>query len=377
MPFESGKAKLGLSDLDREELESIVRARSGRAHRIERAKMLLAFANGETISAIARKLETNRRKVGRCVDKALQLGVAAALEDLPGRGLKPAIPEEARMWVRSLACVKPKELGYAEELWTTTLLSRHARGHCAEAGHPSLRRLGRGTVSKILAAGGLRPHKVRYHVEKRDPEFDRKMVEVLGIYQEVRMARDEGAESDLTAYLSYDEKPGMQAIQSTGKELPPVAGRHASWTRDHEYVRHGTLTLLAGVDLLTGHVHGLVAERHRSAEFVEFLRLVDGHYPRHARIRMILDNHSAHISRETRDYLATVPNRFEFVFTPKHGSWLNLIESFFAKMAKQFLRGIRVSSRDELKARIEKYLAQINETPELFRWKYKTLAPAD
>ena len=120
-------------------------------------------------------------------------------------------------------------------------------------------------------------------------------------------------------------------------------------------------------------LHGL--ERgggpHRSAEFIEFLELADAHYPAGARIRLVLDNHSAHISKQTRAFLKTLPNRFEFTFTPKHGSWLNLIESFFGKMAKTVLRGIRVDSSDELKRRIELYLKEVNETPVVFRWKYK------
>src|SRR5260370_9445501 len=89
--------------------------------------------------------------------------------------------------------------------------------------------------------------------------------------------------------------------------------------------------------------------------------MADAHYPAGARIRVVLDNHSAHISKETRTFLATLPNRFEFTFTPKHGSWLNLIESFFGKMAKTLLRGIRVASADQLKARIELYLKEVNE----------------
>ena len=90
--------------------------------------------------------------------------------------------------------------------------------------------------------------------------------------------------------LSYDEKPHIQAVGGTGHDRAPVPGKHSSWLRDYEYVRHGTVSLLAGIDLLTGHVHGLVAERHRSREFIEFLRQVDQYYPAHTRIRLILDN---------------------------------------------------------------------------------------
>ena len=171
--------------------------------------------------------------------------------------------------------------------------------------------------------------------------------------------------------LSYDEKPGIQAIGNTAPDLPPVPGRHARLGRDPEYQRYGTVSLLAGIDLLKGEVLGLVRDRHRSTEFIEFLQLADRHYPPGLRIRVVLDNHSAHISKQTRAYLAGVPNRFEFIFTPKHGSWLNLIESFFGKLARTLLRGIRVSSKAELKARIELYLKEVNEEPVVFRWKYE------
>jgi transposase len=298
--------------------------------------------------------------------------VAQALVDLPGRGRRPAMTAEARAWVVSLACQKPKELGYAQELWTTRLLAQHVRSHCQTAGHPSLAKLGRGTVSKLLTANQIQPHKIQYYLERRDPEFDAKMVQVLHVYKQVEIWRQKGATpADLIAVLSYDEKPGIQAIENTAPDLPPVPGKHSTLGRDHEYIRHGTLSLLAGIDLLSGEVLGLVRKRHRSAEFIEFLKLADTHYPAGARIRIVLDNHSAHISKETRAFLATLPSRFEFTFTPKHGSWLNLIESFFGKLARTLLRGIRVASADELQSRIELYLQEINETPVVFRWKYK------
>ncbi len=131
------------------------------------------------------------------------------------------------------------------------------------------------------------------------------------------------------------------------------------------------MSLLAGIELLSGEVLGLVRDRHRSAEFIEFLQLADQHYTAGFRIRIVLDNHSAHLSKQTRAYLASVPNRFEFIFTPKHGSWLNLVESFFGKLARTLLRGIRVSSKAELKTRIELYLKEVNEEPVVFKWKYK------
>ena len=372
MPFVSRRAGLKLSDKETEMLTALSQSRSEPAGRVQRASILLHYYSGDTVSEIARSLGTNRPRVERCVSKALELGVTQALADLPGRGRRKVMTAEARAWVTALACQKPKDLGYAQELWTTRLLAKHVQKHCEAAGHPSLTKLGRGTVSKILTANQVQPHKIQYYLERRDPEFDAQMVQVLHVYKEVEIWRETGARPpDLVAVISYDEKPGIQAIENTAPDLPPVPGKHSALGRDHEYIRHGTLSLLAGIDLLSGEVLGLVRKRHRSAEFIEFLKMADAHYPTGARIRIVLDNHSAHISKETRRFLATLPNRFEFTFTPKHGSWLNLIESFFGKMAKTLLRGIRVASADELKARIELYLKEVNETPVVFRWKYK------
>lgn len=371
MPFQSVKPRLKLTASQREELDRIARSRTASKQRVERAKILLLYTDGESVSAIAQKLRTTRPRVYRCIDKALEVGVLAALSDLPGRGKKAEITPEAKTWLLSLACQKPSEWGYSQELWTTRLLAQHSRQHCESAGHPSLNNIGRGTVSKLLTRARVKPHKVRYYVERRDPEFEAKMAQVLCVYKEVELLKRTGEKADqMVAILSYDEKPGIQALENCGLEKPPVPGKHPSWLRDYEYVRHGTMSLLAGIDLLNGHVHGLVTERHRSREFIEFLRRVDGHYPTGVKIRLVLDNHSAHISKETRAYLAGRPNRFEFIFTPKHGSWLNLVESFFAKVAKTLLRGMVVSSKAELKQRIEKYLDEVNESPVIFRWKY-------
>jgi transposase len=361
-----------LTDTVRRKLESVGAAvRTESQGRIERSRILLGYADGESVSSLARRFQTDRPKIERCVDKALRIGPMAALDDLPRPGKPAEITPEARAWVVALACQKPKELGYSYELWTTRLLAQHVREHCEAAGHPSLASLVRGTVSKILRQSKTRPHKITYYVQRRDPEFDAKMAQVLYVYKEVEMLRERGHENaGMVAYLSYDEKPGIQAIGNTSPDLMPEPGEHPSVSRDYEYVRHGTVSLLAGIDLLNGKVHGIVRDRHRSAEFVEFLKVVDSRYPAGTSIRIVLDNHSAHISKETQVYLKSVPNRFDFTFTPKHGSWLNLVESFFGKMARTMLRGIRVASKAELVSRIEQYLDEINRMPVIFRWKY-------
>jgi len=371
VPFVSKRPKLRLTEEEMTWLQHLSQSRSEAAGEVQRAEILLRYHGGETVSRIAAALGTNRPRVERCLAKALELGARGALQDVPGRGRRPTLTAEARAWVVALACQKPRELGYAQELWTTGLLAQHVRKKAVVAGHASLRHLARGTVSKILRAQPVQPHKIEYYLERRDAEFEMKMKQVLHVYRQVELWHQAGAPEELTAVLSYDEKPGIQALENTAPDLPPVPGRHATVGRDHEYVRHGTLSLLAGIDLWNGEVLGLVRERHRSVEFIEFLRLLDARYPAEARIRLVLDNHSAHISRETRSFLGTRPNRFEFTFTPTHGSWLNLIESFFGKMARTLLRGIRVKSKDELKARIEMYLREVNQEPVVFRWKYK------
>jgi len=369
MPFISQRPKLELSAKEIEDLTKISRSRTESYSRIERARMILCYFEGETISAIAKKMKTNRPKVERTIDRALQVGVLPSLDDLPRTGKPATITPEAKAWVLSIACQKPKDMGYASETWTMASLAKHIRDYCNDAGHPSLSKIGRGTVSKLLSKAEVRPHKIAYYVQRRDPEFDAKMVQVLHVYKEVELLKD--SQQQTIAILSYDEKPSIQAIKNTSPDLPPVPGQHQCISRDYEYQRLGTVSLLASIDLLNGQIHGQAQDRHRSKEFIEHLQDLDTIYPKHVKIKMILDNHSSHISKETKQYLKTVPNRFEFIFTPTHGSWLNIIETFFSKMSRSFLRGIRVDSTSELRKRIEKYLEEINEMPVIFRWKYK------
>jgi transposase len=371
MPFVSSRPRLHLSNDDRKDLERIRKSRTEPKHKIDRATILLLYADQITVSEIARRLNTNRPKVERTIDKALEFGALTSLVDLPRVGSPGKITSEAKAWLISLACQKPKDIGLASEFWTMNELARYAREHCKDAGYESLIKIRKGTVSKILSKSDVKPHKMSYYTMRKDPDFDKKMIQVLHIYKEVNLLLSAQETDSMVAYLSYDEKPGMQAIENIASDLPPVSGKYAQWKRDREYKRHGTLSLLAGIDLSTGKVYGEVHERHRSREFVEFLKNLDRIYPQNMKIKMILDNHSSHISKETQSYLKTIPGRFEFIFTPTHASWLNIIEMFFSKMARSFLRGIRVSSKNELKERILRYLDEVNKIPTIFRWKWK------
>ena len=368
--------ELAMTDEEIERLTALSRSRTEPASRVSRAQMLLAYRKNPSFCAVGQRVGVHHQTVQRCVERALAYGPLAAIEDRPRPGKEPVITPEAKAWLVSLACDKAKEHGYPHELWTTRLLARHAREHGPTAGHECFARLVQGTVCKILGQEEIKPHKVRYYLERRDAEFEQKMAEVLCVYRDVRVLKIAAARSrraiKRVAIVSYDEKPGIQAIATTAPDLPPKPGVHATFARDYEYKRHGTLSLLAGIDLLTGKVHALVRDRHRSREFVEFLKLLDAAYPAGTAIKLILDNHSAHISRETRAWLdVRPPGRFEFTFTPKHGSWLNLIEGFFSKFARSVLRHIRVTSKHELKEPIMAGIDDVNRHPVIHSWSYK------
>ena len=373
MPFTSRRPKIKLSTQEVAELERIRNSRTESRSRVERSKIVLLYYADETVSSIARQLDTNRPKIERVLNKALELGAIPALDDIPRSGKPAEISADAKAWVVSIACQKPKDLGYASEIWTMEALAKHIRNHCQQAGYPALSKLVKGTVSKILSKVEIRPHKIDYYLERRDPEFDLKMMQVLHVYKEVELLKliTKDKDEPPIAILSYDEKPGIQAIKNIAPDLPAVPGKYSSISRDYEYKRLGTVSLLASIDLLNGQVHGQIKDRHRSKEFIEHLKYLDSVYKDNVKIKIIMDNHSAHISKETKQYLNTVPNRFEFIFTPTHGSWLNIIETFFSKITRTFLRNIRVDSVDELKKRFEKYFYEINEMPVIFKWKYK------
>ena len=390
--------EITIGEADAAKLRSIARSRTEPASRVERARILLHYRDDASQYAVGRAVGVTHQTVQRCLTRASRFGVMAALDDSPRPGKQPEITVEARAWLVSVACQTAKDLGYPHELWTTRLLARHAREHGPAEGHVCLARIAQGTVCKILAEQEVKPHKVRYYLERRDSEFEAKMAEVLCVYQEVtilraaesnaaRVAPEAGSAAEQStaaeqaapnvAFVSYDEKPGIQAISNTAPDLPPVAGKHGCIARDHEYKRHGTLSLLAGIDLLTGHVHACVEDRHRSREFIGFLKKLDAAYPPDTSIKVILDNHSAHVSKETNKWLAAQrEGRFSFVFTPKHGSWLNLIEGLFSKMARSVLRRIRVASKAELKQRIMAYLDDLNREPVIHTWSYKITVPA-
>ena len=367
-------SSIELSNEEREYLERQTRARTIQAQTVTRARILLLRADSVSIDAIADKVGINRCSVMLCLKKFKEGGIENALFDAPGRGRNAEITDEEKAWIINIACQKPIDFGYAAETWTYAKLTSHINKTAEAAGYTRLSTIHKSTVHKILDEADIKPHKITYYCENRDPNFDSKMHNVLLVYKQLEMQFDESgkliiSEDTPIHVLSYDEKPEIQAIATTSDDLMPNE-KHPTINRDYEYKRLGTLSLLAAIDLQTGEAIPLVRDKYSSTEYIEFLKLLDDKYPKGDKLRIVLDNLKVHTSEATRKYLATVPGRFEFVFTPKHGSWLNMVESFFSKMTRQMLRGIRVKSKEELTNRIYRYFVEINEEPIVFHWKY-------
>ena len=368
---------ISLTDDDKSYLNKLLTQSTLEIRVYQRARILLLKSEGASNKAIADKLDIGISVVKRCLNKFKENGVEASLRDNKGRGRKAEITDDDITWVISKACQKPKDYGYSAEFWYPMSFRKFINSIAETEGHPRMATVAETTLRKILSNARIKPFQVSYYCERRDPEFDAKMHDVLVIYKQIEMQFDENGtlivpdDYKLTITVSYDEKPGIQAISNTAPDLRPTT-ENGEVYRDAEYKRLGTLSLLAGIDLLTGEAIPLVSETHKSSDFIEFLKILDKKYPLQDTIRIILDNHSAHTSKETQRFLDTMPKgRFKFVFTPKHGSWLNMIESFFSKMTKQMLRGIRVKTKQELEERIYQYFEEVNREPVVYHWKYK------
>ena len=370
-------ATLILNDGDYEYLRSLIKQRTIQAQVVIRAHILLDKANGITVRDIARIYDLSTNTVRLCIDKYKEGGTDRALFDDQRQGRPVEITDDAIAWMIDIACQRPADLGYSQELWTLKNLHQHIQNNAEEAGYPRLKTMTRPMLQKILKRSEIKPFKIKYYCEKRDPDFENKMHDVLVVYKQVSLQFDEEGriiipdDKPMVHTVSCDEKPGIQAIAATSDDLRPRHGNGCVW-RDYEYKRPGTLSLIAGIDLLTGEAIPVVSESHKSSDFICLLKKLDERYPEGDVIRIICDNHSAHKSKEVRNYLATRPEeRFVFVFTPTHGSWLNLIEGFFSKITKQMLKGIRVNSKEELANRIYLYFDEVNREPVVYRWTYK------
>lgn len=372
-----------LTQDDRTYLETIVRSRSAEQRFVTRAKVILACADGKTNDTIIRESGLSKPSVINILKKWVSLGAQEALKDLPRIGRPKIIKMDAQSWVISLACTKPEDLPMAPKTqqWTITSLTNYVKQHCLDEGFKELENVQRSTIWNILNDRDIKPHRIKYYLERKDPEFKPKAEKVLLLYKRVewilQMTSEEVKQGASAAnlcgevFISYDEKPGIQAIKNIAPDRQPAVGK-GYLSRDYEYRRYGTVSLLAGIDLLNGEVTGLVRDTHTSTDFIDFLESLNSKYEADLTINIILDNHSVHRSKAVLEYLTSKPKeRFKFTFTPKHASWLNLVESFFSKLARQALRNLRVKSKEDLKERIENWIRQTNEARVIYRWTWK------
>ncbi len=372
-----------LSEEEKESLSRIIRSRREQSRHVQRAQILLTLAEGYTNKAVAEKMGISVLTVRKVLDKYHSAGIEGALEDYQRAGRPLRIGAEAKVWIISLACTLPKDLphGPPRALWSMAALTQYVRDHCESNGFVCLKNVSKSQVWRFLQQHELRPQKIKYYLEKKDPEFQEKAKNILLVYKRIEWILQfldkksnfhvESAELDLNeVYISYDEKPGIQAVSNVAADLPPTQ-TCGFVRRDYEYRRLGTVSLLAGMNLVDGKIIGIVRERHGSVEFIEFLQMVDKSYDPGATIHVILDNHSVHKSKKVFDYLSTHPGRFKFTFTPKHASWLNLVESFFSKLTRMSLKGLRVKTKTELIQHIEKFIEQVNQVPVVYRWKWR------
>jgi len=331
---------LKVTDPQREVLETLSRSQTAAHRDVLRAKALLMASDGFATTRIASEIGVSPATVTRWREGFEQDGLTASVKVRPGRGRKPSIGAEK---VAQIVHATLHETPAGETHWSCRSMAR-AQG------------VSHTTVQKIWAARGIKPHRVETFKLSKDPRFEEKLADVVGLYLNP---------PERAIVLSMDEKSQIQALDRTQPSLPMKPGRAGTMT--HDYKRNGTTTLFAALDVLTGSVIGQCLPRHRHSEFVTFLKTIDREVPRGLEIHLILDNYATHTHPNVTAWLAKHP-RFHLHFTPTSSSWLNMIESFFAKLTSKAIRRGAFGSVPDLIAAIDAYLAATNSNPTPFIW---------
>ena len=325
---------------DRERLEAVVADRNSAQKHVWRARIILATADGCGTAAVMRRAGVSKPCVWRWQRRFMEAGVDGLLRDKTRKPGKAPVPDPvvARLLERTLGD-PPGERTH----WT----SRAMAGAIG---------LAISTVQKIWRAHGLAPHRMRTFKLSRDPQFAAKVREVVGLYVDPPAP---------AVVLSVDEKSQIQALDRTQPGLPIKRGRAGTMT--HDYIRHGTTTLFAALNVLDGSVTGQCMQRHRHQEFLRFLNRLERDIPQGLLVHVVLDNYASHKHPKVRVWLMRHP-RWTFHFTPTSASWLNAVEGFFAKLTRRRLRRGVFHSLVDLQAAIKRFLADHNRTPKPFVW---------
>jgi transposase len=329
-----------VSAADRGRLERVVADRNSPQKHVWRARIILATAAGCGTAEIMRRAEVSKPCVWRWQERFMREGVAGLVRD---RTRKPGLPPLPPAVVDRVVALTLGDPRGETTHWTGRAM--------AAASGVSLR-----SVQRIWAAHGLRPHRVRRFKLSTDPAFAAKLRDVVGLYL------DPPAHS---LVLSVDEKSQIQALDRTQPGLPIKKGRAGTMT--HDYIRHGTTTLFAALNVLDGSVIGQCMARHRHQEFIRFLNAVERAVPAGKLIHAILDNYAAHKHPKVRAWLTRHP-RWTFHFTPTSCSWLNAVEAFFATLTRRRLQRGAFHSLVDLQAAIKRYLDEHNQRPKPFVW---------
>ena len=329
-----------VSAVDRRRLESIAADRSRPRKHIERARVVLSCMAHRPVQHVAEEVGVSRPMVWRWQQRFAEEGVDGLLRDKTRPPGTPPVSPEVVARVVALTCGPPP---HQATHWTGRAM--------AKATGLSLR-----SVQRIWQAHQLQPHRIRTFKRSRDPAFEAKLVDVVGLYV---------APPTHAVVLSIDEKSQIQALDRTQPGLPLKPGRCGTMT--HDYVRHGTTTLFAALNVLDGTVIGRCMQRHRHEEFIRFLNTVEREIPAGKLIHAVVDNYATHKHPKVKAWLARHP-RWTFHFTPTSGSWLNAVETFFSALTRKRIRRGSFHSLVDLQAAIRRYLAEHNADPKPFRW---------
>ena len=297
-------------------------------------------SDGFATTRVAKEIGVSPATVARWRDSFEAEGLKASVKVRPGRGRKPSISAEK---VQEIVHATLHETPQGETHWSCRSMARaHGVSHT--------------TVQKIWAARGLKPHRVRTFKLSKDPQFDDKLADVVGLYLNP---------PEKAIVLSMDEKSQIQALDRTQPSLPMRPGRAGTMT--HDYKRNGTTTLFAALDVLTGSVIGQCLPRRRHTEFLTLLRTIDREVPNGLQIHLILDSYATHNHPNVKAWLKKHP-RFHLHFTPTSSSWVNMVEGFFAQLTNKAIRRGAFASVPDLIAAIDAYLASNNTNPTPFTW---------
>jgi transposase len=331
---------LPLSDGQRESLSALARSQVAPHRQVLRARALLMAGDGVANTRIAEDAGVSVATVRSWRERFVQDGLGKLGEVRAGRGRKPTISEQTVAEIVRLTLHCTPE-GHTH--WSCRTMAEHVGVSPA-------------TVQRIWDARGLKPHRVETFKLSNDPQFEQKLIDVVGLYL---------APPDKAVVLCMDEKSQIQALDRTQPSLPMIKGRAGTMT--HDYKRNGTTTLFAALDVATGMVLGQCLPKHRHEEFLIFLRRIDRAVPKRLQVHLILDNYHTHKHPETKSWLAKHP-RFHLHFTPTSSSWLNLVERWFRELTDKNIRRGSFPSVPDLIASIETYLAVSNANPKPLIW---------